>query len=847
MKEMNMLPVKRTFFSNLKEWIRSKIDRNYTLTENSPESLLKNEKLVIRTLNKNPYFIESLPDEMIFQNDTFLKEAINNGYYIKQGSKWKSDIALLSKYIDIKGRLPYLHVIDYKTFENPEFREKFLSQAKKEQLLVSESAPEFLRNDSDLAMLYYRDLMIQNSNKDDIERALKNDRFLTKEVIVNPVFLRDFINLCNTHNVNRQNLLEKILNTPNATSAIKQNPQIIDLLFNELKPEKISSFFEKLEMTDEELDVFFRSDLTGDLAELSKIYEINPVAIETLDINMLGKGIPAFKNQEYACDRKFQEQLLNLSPFKYKLFEKISNRNLSKTNRWNRLDAITLNNISDGYYEELIGDLLKEAENGNRITNEELDTLANIFSASVSGPRLLAEIGLQPDSNNYFNITSKNELKYYNQIKETVCNLIITNTQLEDNEQTRKFSKYLEIFRTMEPIDRIKLAITEKCFGMSLEDASTIMKVFRDISNIESNDKTNENIIEQVKAICNILNCNDLETLQEVGQSVDFVKMDLNQATLLFDEAKEIFENSLKKDLYSPKEEDLIDTVEGIKVYKAPLEFEAITKMSGLEPNKRMWKNSYSKLEHYNNFRRKSCMSFTNGELLNPTEGGLITFGFGQTIKDYQFGGMYTHDAHSLVSSDPVYWQLDEERAKYKDKDNFISETSDKYNEVIVDTLRVDDSLESNKKLMPEYMLYYQKLSNMTEEERNNDLSWQNAMKAAKEFEIPIVVVDCEAVRKNELRKIQEGISQNSSDYKSVKQLVNKIRHYVERYKDQRTYSTPEIDELITREELQEKEKFVEENSPKDTFDTSKYIPGDLTQRIEEKIQELEGAGIGEK
>ena len=852
MKETKLIPVKNNLFFYIKEWIYSKIDKNYILKSNSPQKLLKNEKLIVRTLERNPAFLESLPDEIIFKNDIFIKIAIEKGYTIRKNSRFIDRIDFLSKYIDISGEIPVLVWLDYSVFENQQFREKFLYKAKKQQYLISgKNVPQFLLEDKDLLLIYYENLLANNEQSDDLTEILRNRSVLTSNSIIDISFLSDFIKLCNEKNIDKQKLLSIILDTPNANKVLKNNLQVVNLIFNELQPENLRDFFERLQISNEGLKIFFENNFIGNLEELKKIYKINPLVIDTLNGKLLGKGIPIFKLQEYAGDEEFQKKLLSLSPYKYELFKKISSTNLSKTDRWNRLDSRTLDNLLDGYYEELLNDIFLETQKGNKITKEELDILANLFSAYImQGTREARDMyGGELQNNNVFNITTKKELEYYEKIKEAVCSIVITNPQLKDNEEIKRFDKYLQYFKILKPIDRIKLAIMQRNFGMNLQDAYMIMKNFgSNINDLTSTDENDKNVIEQIKAICNILNCEDIEVLQEIGQLTYFVNLDLDQATLLFDDAKKIFEKDLKKDLYSPQEEDFITFYEGIKIYKAPLEFEAITKFSSGTPDKRVWLRSYSVFNDKKNFRRSLSMSFTNGELLNPTNGGLITFGFGKEIKDFQFAGMFIADAHSNMSANPVYCVQDEENCTYKGKEEFISETVNNYNEVIVDTLVIDDTSDSNKKLMPEYMIYYQRTSNMTEEERNNDVSWQNSIKAAKEFGIPVVILDCEAIRKNELRKIQEGILQNSSDYKSIKRLVRRIRHYIYRYQDEHTKDVPEISELITEEELKEKEKFVEENEPQSSFDFSKYTQDEIIkQKIKENTRILEGAEIFER
>lgn len=853
MEERGIIPVKKHFFTNIKEWIQSKINKNYILTSNSPDSLLKNDKLIIRTLQRNPSFLDSLSDEKIFKNDIFLKTAFENGYSLYTSDRFRENVNFLLKYMDITGEVPSIQAIKQNVFDDSRVSEKFLKIAKEQQYIIPKNAPEFLREDKELALTYYKNLLSKNKNIDNLEKLIKEESILTGKSISDIDFMNQFINLCDTHNVDKQKLLEIVLDTSEVDIHLKENPQAINMIFNSLKPENINMFFEKLQLTDEEIEVFFNNDFTENLEELGKVYKKNPIAINDMNGGLLGRGIPIFKLQEYAGDKKFQQKLLDLSPFKYKLFEKISNGNLSKTDRWHRLDAYTLENLWDGYYEELLNDILTEAQNGNKITEEELDTLANLFSAQVTGPQdCIENLKVQPDlnNNNIFNITSKEELKYYDKIRETICDIIIINPELEPNIQTEKFNKYLKRFKSLDSINRVKLAVIEKAFGTNLRDADQILQKFGEgVNGLTTDNEKDKDVIEQIKAICNILNCTDIEILQEVGKSIDFINLDLSRAAILLEDGKEIFEKDIKKDLYSPREEDFIGLYEDIYIYKAPVEFEIMTKwFGGREANKKIWEKSYGHQLNDSNkniFRRNTCISYTNGELLNPTRDGFITFGFGKTIEKFKFVAMYKRDGGSDMF-DHIY----EERgnAKYTDKEDFVTQTPQNYNEIIVDTLVKDDSSDDNKKLMPEYMIYYQKATDMTQEERNNDINWKNSIKAAKEFGIPIVIIDCEEIRKNEFEKIKKGIEQNNSDYKSVKKLVGQINHYKFRYCEGRAnMMVPEILELISDKELKKKEAFLEENKHKNQFELPKDAPIDLETKINENSEFLQGVEIFER
>lgn len=315
------------------------------------------------------------------------------------------------------------------------------------------------------------------------------------------------------------------------------------------------------------------------------------------------QSIPNYKMQLIAKNSRFQDRILGLNDYENSLYNKIAQLVSQKTDRWNRFEKNIVENLSDGYYGELINDLYEQAKQGNKITAEDLETLTFLLSKQCSSKSIFDEYltdsykrqGMDDKSikqeeirysNNVFNITNKKELEHFEEIKELVCDTILTNPSLDDEQLTAPISKYLGHFNQLSELDRMKLALLQKYYNMDLEEASNIVNKFSsDIDSISVNDDYQANIIEQIKAIKNIFESNDINILSQIGDLDILVQTDLSSSTYLVEETKEMFEQLYKENLYMPKEDDKVGntTYKGkiIEVFDANTDFSIIVKRVG--------------------------------------------------------------------------------------------------------------------------------------------------------------------------------------------------------------------------------------------------------------------------
>ena len=574
-----------------------------------------------------------------------------------------------------------------------------------------------------------------------------------------------------------------------------------------------------MNISNKELKNIQSTNIYGDLKQLQEIAKNNPIATSSVDRRLLGSDIPIYKQIKYSGDVRFQKELFSLPYDRYQLFLLLSNESEEVTKGWEKRDERLANNLLVNYHSELITDVTSSVNNGQELTPEEIRTLKKLLTQNFNY-----------GDNNIFNITTREELANYDNVKQTICQMIINDPYLKNTAAYQQYDKYLSKFKFLEPIDRLKLALVESGFDMNMVEAVQIGEQYNnELLNI--NDKNKQAIINQMRVLHYIINSTNIDELQLLGQSENYYHLDFDQTIMLEDDIAQIVKEDIASNLYSPRQEDLMEQYEGTRIYKAPLDFETISKFASML-NKEVWDSSYSSVsfdggEH---FRINTSMSYTNGELLNPNYEAL-TFGLGKGIKKYGVSQICAKDAHSQMSSTPLYAGSDPcaIRIEAFNKENITNNTGEKYNELVVNTLSLNPEAESYDKMQPEYFIYYQKASDMTNEERNNDEYWKKTVEQAKEFGVPIVIVDCEAIRKNELLKVKAGIEKGEKNAHEKKRLMARIKHYKGRYGGE------EIEQLLAESNLGTLDDYTKglANTTKDATEEKETVET-IIQSIEE-------------
>lgn len=823
--------------NNVVEFIKSKIDKGYILSDSSPEFLKQNRDLILKTIKANVLYLDQVSDDMLLEEllqqqlppNGIIDTAFKRGYTL---GKYSSPILVsehakkaILQYVEMQknttnspnkdnlftrrtlSRITYLlEDLDESLLQDVDFREKLLDLAIEKGYKITEYSPMHLKQNYRLAENYYRDLL--ENNRDGILR--KN--ILSPELLKNKEFLESYINLLKQKGIDDETIVNSLTYNEECTNALKNNLELFQSVFENVTPANLEKFFNKF-FSDKELETLFTEgrDLQGKLLRVSQLYAKDNTILQSLNGELLKdqyQNIPNYKMQLIAKNSRFQDEMLGLNDYEYSLYNKIAQLVSQKTDRWNRFEKNIVENLSDGYYGELINDLYEQAKQGNKITAKDLETLTFLLSKPCSSKSFFDEYlvdcyrrqGMDEKSikqeeisysNNVFNITNKKELEHFEEIKELVCDTILANPSLDDEQLTAPISKYLGHFKQLSELDRMKLALLQKYYNMDLEEASNIVNKFSaDIDSIAVNDEYKVNIIEQIKAIKNIFESNDINILSQIGDLNILVQTDLSSSTYLVEETKEMFEQLYKENLYMLKEDDKIGNTtyngKNIEIFDANTDFSIIVKRVGAtnENSQEIW-NRMTKEGEYGrkDLRYYTCTSYmTDENLLNQDNEIEVTFGFAQGTNNYSFDAIYPHDAHTpFYGGDDIYYN--DLNGSYMIPSTLEMNTDNRYNEVVINTLGIGENGQMTK-MQPDYIVYVKGQSDLDLEGLENDPVWEKSKKAASEFGIPIVVIDREKVKQSEKAKIANMSEElkGKPNSNEVLRFVKKVEHYISRY-----------------------------------------------------------------
>lgn len=823
----------RKIVNNVVEFIKSKVDKSYILSESSPEFLKQNRDLILKTIKANVNYLDQVSDDILLEE--LLQEQLpSNGIVdtaFKRGYTFGKDSSpilvsehakkAILQYVEMQKnttdkdnvftrrslfKIEYLlENLDESILQDLDFREKLLDLAIEKGYNITEYSPMHLKQIHSLAENYYRDLLENNID------GILTKNILSPELLKSKEFLENYINLLKQKGIDDETIISSLTYNEECTHTLKNNLELFQSVFENVTPANLEKFFNKF-FSDKELEALFTEaqDLQGKLLRVSQLYAKDNTILQSLNGELLKdqyQNIPNYKMQLIAKNSRFQDRILGLNDYEYSLYNKIAQLVSQKTDRWNRFEKNIVENLSDGYYGELISDLYEQAKKGNKITAKDLENLTFLLSKPCSSKSFFDEYladcyrsqGMDEEnikqqeirySNNVFNITNKKELEHFEEIKELVCDTILANPSLDDEQLTTPISKYLGHFNQLSELDRMKLALLQKYYNMDLEEASNIVNKFSaDIDSITVDDEYKANIIEQIRAIKNIFESNDINILSQIGDLNILVQTDLSSSTYLVEETKEIFEQLYKENLYMPKEDDKIGSTtyngKNIEIFDANTDFAIIIKRVGAtnENSQEIW-NRMTKDGEYGrkDLRYYTCTSYmTDENLLNQDNEIEVTFGFAQGTNNYSFDAIYPHDAHTpFYGGDDIYNDLN---GSYMIPSTLEMNTDNRYNEVVINTLGIGENGQMTK-MQPDYIVYVKGQSDLDLEGLENDPVWEKSKKAASEFGIPIVVIDREKVKQSEKAKIanmSEELKGNPNS-NEVLRFVKKVEHYISRY-----------------------------------------------------------------
>lgn len=620
--------------------------------------------------------------------------------------------------------------------------------------------------------------------------------------------IESILNFYKSNNIKKENIID-ILCSNEASELIKQNQNLLNDLLDHIGSVKASDILNKLYSYEEIQDLFHQKELPHNLQRLKELFEKDPRIIKDIDTRLLSKrydSIETHKIQLFARIPEIQSKILSFDDFNLALYSRMSKCMSSKVNNWFEYDNNLIQNLSSDNYKDLINDLKNCAINGDKINMSNIETLTNILSSM--------------NDDNIFNITSKAELEEFDRIKGQVCSTIFENPELDDENIPKNIANNINNFKMLSPLDRVKTALLQKNYNLSLKEANYIINTFgRDINEIPIKSEEDGYLVEIVTALKNICECNDLNTLINLGQLENKVNFDLSNIVILQDKCKELYGELFQENLYQPNLNDLQDSIEyngkQIKVYKPDENFKGMVvkrihiKDEGFgtsilsfvnDIDTSSYKNAWNDLGESIRFRT-SVSYMTPETLLSFNYGSSIIFGFSDGIgNSYKIDEIYNQDSVTKQLGDSLSSKKTGcTNSEYRMPNNLEEETGH-YNELVINTFSSNNSCE---RLQPSYIVYISKTPENEFEKELEEQRWKASLEAAEEFNIPIVVLDQDKIMQSQI----DSIIQNSNNNEfSEKRLLAQIRHFSERY------GIEKLNKMIPEELISKAQAFIDEN-----------------------------------
>ena len=569
--------------------------------------------------------------------------------------------------------------------------------------------------------------------------------------------------------------------------------------------------------------------LNSDFAyeKIIELYQNNKRIIQSISSTMLNEDIIKmidndlieFLSRYGESGEKFKE--IYEDETKTRLFIKVENR-LKRIKKYSEEDELKIARFINELKQE---DIIEEKE-----VNEE--TLDLIIAISLS----------------------KNLYEKFSDYKKE-------NNKLEDFTKNIKEKSEEKINSSLINRRQALDALGMRLFGISYKEMKDITKKYSsdiDVMLEKYNAKNNMTLEEQnelksltiLKNIKEIINIKDkqaiIEAYKELDKLEEFSNIDFGVINTLEENLTRIFAKDYKENVYYPKAEDQKEDIDGIKIYSpkefnmmvhvvaAYGDFEIIDKNNPEKSAKELWKAIDRKENHilcasfisnYNLCLKRKMENDSKAE--NETTN--IIFGFNEFGNNSVLMGA-PYDIGS--STDRINSDVSYLSSCFKSAKNMINKTRWFHNEVCIER-RLEDKKEEN--IEPDYIVCIDEIN-------------EESKKIAKDFGIPIVLLDTSEIAKNESEKIDYLFKEfyKTKSPEIIGEIVNRYYSNLNSFKNYRTELVSEyfdysnmrkrIDEMI--KEIEKQYNFGEkENAVRCYESLSKAIQSEIDLYLENGIE----------
>ena len=480
----------------------------------------------------------------------------------------------------------------------------------------------------------------------------------------------------------------------------------------------------------------------------------NKDLLDTLDIRILKSNyLEIFEKpllERIVADKNMQRDILELSEEELKVFGfLLQYKAIDQKERITNINTRSLKNIK-----------LNELQNLSE--SDKTKTISILLSGSE------------------FRLSDLSELNNYYEKRRNACKQIIDNPNVIEEYDYDTYWKRIEsgekidipygIIDEMQQLnvdERIRFAIIETKYGMSLEKARELYRTFgKDVDKIEQTEETR--IIKEIKQI---LEEKDIDILKHIDLSENPANY---EGTMnIIPNLRNSYLKKYQKTLYQVKEEDYIGTQEGIKIYNVlginndNANFNMIlTAIGGVYAYSHDFSDMKKDWDRADSNHTISC-SYIGNDFLGVTDTAFL-LGFSD-IKDNELIHSRNQDAGA---GDSIF-------EPYAKSEFLIPETqintSKGYNEMVLERKIEEDGKLVNR--MPAYAVFL--AENINDISDENNAKWRNAKQMAKQLNIPIVVVDVQKCLELEWQKTQDMITiiKESKRMDLIPEVIHKLEN----------------------------------------------------------------------
>jgi len=470
------------------------------------------------------------------------------------------------------------------------------------------------------------------------------------------------------------------------------------------------------------------------------------------------------------ADLDIQDQILSLSEERLNLFKQMYLRLEEITDYFPPYISAIMQKI--GYvsldthwknkshvYDLLLTDLEEKTKKGYVLFKGEIDKLLLLCTSSIN-----------------YNISS---LEQMNQIG---C--------FTDDEKKDLLKKIKE----EKNIENIKFLVLAYTYGISLETAKTICNRYN-LQGIEKNDD-NSDLFEMYKAISRIVNENDSNTLiamfEEFLNKIE-IKQDFRRIVVFENELRKAFAHDLNSKAFKT-DDNSFSVYDGVRVYDSGTSFNMIVTAIGAYQQE--FNNQSNYKDYWNSAKintHGNCCSLIGNSNLSTAQVKNIILGFSTMSEN-----MLLLSGNKDIDSTPSSMEFDmtsKSNQNFMAAENMLNNTRGDYNELVYERRDLSSNPIYYKK-NPDYIVFIEEYEDFDDtlkrnsndsrkvdfllEQRNAEIiKWQETVKAAKDFGVPIVKINREKVAKSEIDKINKLVEffKNTYNPELLEKIITKFEN----------------------------------------------------------------------